>query len=278
MSTESRVERRAGAIRRTRTFAILTVLGVAALMVVLWMLKGERLDHQGCLSASGPSREVVVLVDTSDPLSDKHKAELRRILREMTSPVASGNHEALAVKEGERVTLYHLESTGGPERLVVQICHPGNPAERPWFEALIEGRVFADRRWQDFRKGLEDEVEKLFPGEEAAAQPASPILEALAVIAARHASSRRAEKDSKPTHLIIISDLLQNTGMLSHYMPYPNPEEIPRELRTDLSRVEVSLFRLERHKYESYQTPEHYYWWTDWVEAMGGKMLWQQAL
>ena len=66
--------------------------------------------------------------------------------------------------------------------------------------------------------------------------------------------------------------------MLSHYKSYPNPEEIPRELRTDLSRVLVSLFRLERHKYEVYQTPEHYYWWTDWVEAMGGKVVWQQAL
>ena len=67
------------------------VLGVAALMVVLWMTEGGKIStSRGALSASGPSREVVVLVDTSDPLSDKHKAELRRILREMTSPAASG--------------------------------------------------------------------------------------------------------------------------------------------------------------------------------------------
>ena len=277
MNRQSREERRAKAGSRARTFAIVAVLGVAVLMGVLWTQKGEDLDHQGCPKKSGPSREVVILLDTSDPLTDKHKAELIRILREMTSPAASGRHDALAVREGERVTLYRLEITPAPEE-IKQICHPGNPKERPWFKALTKGRLIADQRWRDFKKELIDEVEKLFPDEESEAQALSPILETIAVITPRHASSSRAEKGSKPAYLIIISDLLQNTEKLSHYRPYPGPEEIPRELRTDLSRVEVSLFRLERHKYEIYQTPEHYYWWTDWVEALEGKVVWQQAL
>lgn len=275
MNRESREERRAKTRRRAKTFAIIAILGGALLIGFLWMQQGEGLDHQGCPKKTGPSREVVVLLDTSDPLGDKHKAELRRILREMTSPAASGRHNALVVRKGERVTLYRLESTGAPERPIAQICHPGgNPEEEQRFKELTKGTVITEWRWEQFIRV----IEAMFPAEEREAQPSSPILETITVIAARHASSRRAEKDSKPTHLIIISDLLQNTGMLSHYTPYPNPEEIPRELKTDLSRVEVSLFRLERHKYESYQTPEHYYWWTDWVEAMGGKVLWQQAL
>ena len=277
MNRQSREEGRAKGRRRAKTSAIVVVLGVGALMAVLWMMKGEGLDSQGCPKKTGPRREVVVLLDTSDPLSDKHKAELERILREMTSPAASGRHGTLPLREGERVTLYLLQSNGAPERRH-QICHPGNPAERPWWEALFKGRVIADWRWKDFKKGLVDEVEGLFPMEEGVAQPTSPILEAIAVLTPRHASSPRAETDSKPTHLIVISDLLQNTRMLSHYKPYPPPQEIPRELRTDLSRVEVSLFRLERHKYEIYQTAEHYYWWTDWAEEMGGKVVWQQAL
>ncbi len=275
MNRQSREERRAKAGSRARTFAIVAVLGVAVLMGVLWTQKGEDLDHQGCPKKSGPSREVVVLLDTSDPLSDKHQAELRRILRELTSPAASGRHDGFAVREGERVTLYRLESTGVPERPIAQICHPGgNPEERQAIDEVTEGGVITQWRWEQFVKT----IEALFPAEESKAQPTSPILETIAVITPRHASSRRAEKGAKPTHLIVISDLLQNTEMLSHYKPYPSPQEIPRELRTDLSRVEVSLFRLEWHKYEKYQTPEHYYWWTDWVEAMGGKVVWQQAL
>ena len=275
MSRETREERRIKAGRRAKAFGIVAVLAVGGLMIALWTMKGEPLDHQGCPKKSGPGREVVVLLDTSDPLSAKHRAELRRILSEMTSPAASGRHGTLAVREGERVTLYILQSTGVPESPITQICHPGgNPEERGVIEGLTEGGVITEWRWEQFEK----KIEALFPAQDGEEQPASPILETIAVITPRHASSRRAENDAKPTHLIVISDLLQHTGMLSHYKPYPEPESLPRELATDLSRVEVSLFRLERQKYAKFQTPEHYYWWTDWVEAMGGRVAWQQAL
>ena len=275
MSRETREERRIKAGRRAKAFGIVAVLAIGGLMIALWMMEGEPLDRQGCPSESGPGREVVVLLDTSDPLSDKHRAELRRILSEMTSPAASGRHGTLAVREGERVTLYLLQSTGVPESPVAQTCHPGgNPEERRAIDVLTEGGVITKWRWAQFASA----ILTWFPAEDGEAQPASPILETIAVITPRHASSRRAEKDAKPMHLVVISDLLQHTGMLSHYGPYPEPKSLPRELVTDLSRVEVSLFRLERQKYAKFQTPEHYYWWTDWVEAMEGRVAWQQAL
>ena len=275
MTEVTREERRAKARRRAKGFGIGAILVVAALMGGLWMMKEESLDGQGCPRKSGPSREVVVLLDTSDPLSDKHRAELGRILREMTSPAASGRHGGLAVRQGERVTLYLLNSIGAPEAPIAQICNPGgSPEERQAIDALTEGGVITQWRWEQFVKT----IEALFPAAEGEAQPQSPILETIAVITPRHASSRRAEKDAKPAHLIVISDLLQHTGKLSHYRSYPAPESLGAELSTDLSRVEVSLFRLERQKYAKYQTPEHFYWWTDWVEAMGGRVAWQQAL
>ena len=66
-----------------------------------------------------------MLVDTSDPLTDKHKEELGRILREMTSPASTGRHDELAVRKGERVTLYGLEGAEIPRKPLAQICHPG---------------------------------------------------------------------------------------------------------------------------------------------------------
>ena len=72
-------------------------------MALLWIMRGE-VDAQGCPKDSGSSREVIVLLDTSDPLNDKHKAELGRVLREMTNPAVSGRHTTLAVREGERVS------------------------------------------------------------------------------------------------------------------------------------------------------------------------------
>ena len=277
MNRKTREQINTTSIRRARTFGVVAILFVVVVGVFLWKLKGEGLDSQGCPRESGPKREVVVLVDASDPLSDKHKSELGRILRELTESATSGRRDVVAMDEGERVTLYVLETTPVPKK-IKQICHPGNPAVRPWYAALIEGKLIADQRFRDFKRGLVDDVLRHFPDVETEARAESPILETIAVITARHAWSQRADTDARPTHLIVISDLLQNTAMLSHYRPYPKPNMIPRELGTDLSRVEVSLFRLERHKYEQFQTPEHFYWWTDWIENMEGKVVWQQPL
>ena len=140
MSAESRAHRSAAAIRRAKRWAMLAGLGLLALLGLFLMTKGETLDDQGCPSASGPSREVIVLLDTSDPLSHKHKAEVRRILREMTSPAASGRHDRLAMREGERVTFYRLEASEIPTG-IDPICHPGNPEDRSWIQGLSEGSL-----------------------------------------------------------------------------------------------------------------------------------------
>lgn len=271
-------------MRSSKSRCRVMILVFAVVSIVPLNLKGEGLDSKGCPREGGPSREVIVLIDVSDPLSDKHKSELERILAEMTNPAASGSHRSLPMRKGERVTVYLLKTTAAPKE-IIQICHPGQPKERPWYNALIQGRLIADKlklnaekQWKHFKTGLVDEVYKLLPDIEGEPQHKSPILETIAVVTARHASSRRAAAGAKPTHLIVISDLLQNTDMLSHYRAYPKPSGIPRELGSDLSRVHVSLFRLERHKYEQFQTPEHFYWWTDWVETMEGKVVWQQAL
>lgn len=250
-------------------FGISTVFAVGALMIGLWLQREEDLDDQLCPSESGPSREVIVLLDTSDPLTKKHQAEFRRILREMVSPALSGRHGGLAVRKGERVTLYVLNSSSEPVQPIDQICNPGNDSG-----SLTRGGMIIEWRYNQFVKVIEDQ----FPEGESDEQPESPILETMTEITARHAPSRRASDDTKPAHLIVISDLLQHTEILSHYESYPDPNSLPRELVTDLSRVEVSLFRLERHKYSIYQTQKHYYWWSDLVESMDGKIAWQQSL
>ena len=109
-------------MNRAKTFGIVTVGVVVALMAGLWWMRGEGVGPDGCPKKSGPSREIIVLLDTSDPLNDKHRADLDRILREMTDPEASGRHTALAVRAGERVSFYELSSTGPPESPLEQIC------------------------------------------------------------------------------------------------------------------------------------------------------------
>ena len=195
----------------------------------------------------------------------------------MLDPSRSSRHGKLAVREKERVTVYVLESSAMGIEPAEQICHPGDPADRSWVDGLMSGGVIARARWDRFRRELGGVVAELFPEDGQLSEKESPILETIAAITPRHAGSQRDDQSAR-THLVIVSDLLQHTGSLSHYETYPNPDRMPREMMTDLTWVEVSLFRLEREQYAPFQTPEHFYWWTDFVEAMKGIVVWQQPL
>lgn len=259
---------------------------MAALLGLLGVFLVERpaaLDENLCPVDSPPMRRTLLLLDTSDPLTPKHVAELRRLVSELqqrgSSPAAEGFH----VAPGEPLIVYEIALDLRDLEPVVKVCNPGvHPDDWDWWWELIRGRMFELHKWRRFK----EKVEELFPDEESAQEmPRSPILENIGVIVPRHAPSKRmlpAGKESH-THLIVFSDLLQHSDDLSHYGPYPeagNFLDTPRlrELKTDLTRVDVSLFRLERSKYARWQTTDHYYWWTELVGEFNGAVLWQESL
>ena len=186
------------------------------------------------------------------------------------------------VSPGEALIVYRLAADWGNLKPVMKVCNPGNrPDDWNWKKSLTQGKVFALRNWRRF----EDRIKKLYPDETGKAMPFSPILENLGVIVPRHAPSKRRlpAGDASSVHLILFSDLLQHSDLLSHYGHYPKAEDLLttprlRELATDLTRVKVTLFRLERSQYSHWQTKDHYYWWTHLVQAFKGEVRWQESL
>ena len=184
------------------------------------------------------------------------------------------------IAPGEALIVYELAQNLDEIEPVLTVCNPGgHPDDWSWRRDLTEGKAIALRRWQRFVAS----VEPLFAAsEENAAQPRSLIIEALGVIVPRHAPSRRTVAEpAGRVHLIVYSDLLQHSDALSHYGPYPPAEEIIaslRHLQTDLAGVEVSLYRLERARDARWQTRDHYYWWTELIEAFGGQVIWQESV
>ena len=235
------------------------------------------LDARLCPVEGGPMGTTVLLLDTTDPLSTKHRAELKRLGKELKGRDTSSD---MTIRQGEVLVAYVLDASATLEMPAVEVCNPGNnPDEWTLRKGLTQGKVFALSNWRQF----EERTEALFPAVGGAEQLQSPILENLAVLVPRHAPSQREmSKKTKRLHLIIFSDLLQHSPGLSHYGPYPDIESMmqqgKRELLTDLSGVDVSLFRLERDRYAKWQTVEHYYWWTHTVQKLGGRVLWQQSL
>ena len=241
----------------------------------------RRLDENLCPFREAPSRTTVLLLDTSDALSPAHEAVRDRLLREMYSLDSPGRTSDLYVGDGGRLVVYELAEDVGSLTTVEELCAPGqHPNEWPWWRELIEGRAIMLSRWQLAR----ERIEALFDKESSSPLSRSPIIESIGAIMPRYVQSERlADEETEPVHLILFSDLLQNSDSLSHYGPYPDAGAIKtttgtRHLATNLAGVEVSIYRLERARDARWQTVDHYYWWTMLIQEFGGQVIYQESI
>lgn len=230
-------------------------------------------DDRLCPKDTGPVGATVLLLDTSDPLTPKHRAELERLANQ----IASEHVGRMGIAPGELLAVYELTQDPGAPKELIQVCRPiKNPKDRTWRDDIHQGRRFAERDWNHFEEALAN----AFPEREGESQPTSPLLETITVLAARHMPGKRGDEGFK-VHLVVFSDLLQHTPRFSHYGPYPDAKEMrhdARDLLTDLTGTRVSLFRLERPKYAKWQTEHHYYWWTELIQEQGGQIEWQDSI
>ena len=273
-----RVARRRAEARAHRREIMLPLgLGVLLLVgvVVFYQLgtKVPETDDRLCPRETGPVGATVLLLDTSDPLTPKHRAELERLAGQIASEHAS----PMGIAPGELLAVYELTQDPGDPAQLIEVCRPFTvPKDRTWRDDIHRGRKFDERDWERFEKALADG----FPARESEPSPTSPLLETIAVLAARHLPGKRGDEGFK-VHLVVFSDLLQHSPRFSHYGPYPDAKDMrarARELLTDLTGAHVSLFRLERQKYAKWQTERHYYWWTELVQEQGGWIEWQESI
>ena len=238
------------------------------------------LDDRLCPEKDGPRGATVLLLDTSDPLTPKHREELKRLAIYISSEIAdkdgSNNSNSLGIEPGELLAVYELSQNPGSPVELIQVCRPlKSPDNRTWRDDIRRGRRLSDREWESF----EQELENMFPESDGKPQPSSPILETITILSARHAPGKRGNSQFE-THLIIFSDLMQHSSRLSHYKTYPEAKamrKVAPDLLTDLIGVSVSLFRLERPEYSKFQDEDHYYWWTELVIEQGGKVVNQDS-
>ena len=256
--------------------------GATLLALGLTVAGCERLDENLCPRDRTPGRTTILVLDTSDPLTTKHRAELKRLVEELQAPDAEAE---LRVAPGEALVAYELAENLDALEPVLKVCNPGQrPDEWGWQQELTQGKQVAWRRWRRFQ----DIVERLFDeAHDETSRSRSPIIEMLGVIVPRHAPSRRlgAGSGGSRTHVILFSDLLQHSAALSHYGSYPPAADVLdtnglRALRTDLAGVDVSLYRLERSRARDarWQTRDHYYWWTELIRSFGGRVVWQEPI
>jgi len=235
----------------------------------------EELNLRTLCPVGGSDGQAVLLIDTTDPLTPVAQERLKELLQGLGD--SENKHH---LQPGHELIVYYLPAQLADLRKPkLRVCNPGNPEDRTVADNLTSGVVEARRRWRAFQLRLRSALPRRDQQTESAQ---SPLLESLAVVAARHIPSLGVGQ-RKPTRLFLFSDMLQNSGRLSHYKSLPNMAQFKSmvghsEMDSDLTGVEVHLFYVRRAGLEHLQTPKHYYWWTNAIESFGGRVMEQVPL
>ena len=199
-------------------------------------------DDANC-SASGPTRLVSILIDTTDPLTPLARAQLADRLREKADTVAAGEHLEIATfdAEGSNTLFAGCRADGaaftfGP-RLAAALtaalgAMPGRSAER------------------------------------------SPIMAALQRWAIEHGALARRQT---PRELVLVSDMFERTDLYSHYwegLSYRaySESEAAERYAADLGGAKVHVFYLPNAETRS-RTRAHIAFWDRWITRNRGRLV-----
>ncbi len=243
------------------------VVALSALAMAGIGLAGLRADRAGqdaqTMCAGHQPREIVALLfDSSDPLNDLQRIKTRQILDETLS----------AVPKGARVDVYMATAEAGQlARPLFSRCNPASPdGSAGWSEN--PGRM------QDLRRSqfLEPLQQALATALRANPRKTSPILETIAAASVQSFDRARPGDTTPSTHytMVIVSDFLQNSAVLSHYRHYPSIEEfatksgwvstLPR-----LEQVYIKMIYINRANSLKRQNKAHRNWWCEYFRARG---------
>lgn len=210
-----------------------------------------------CPTKTAPSRLTVILLDVSDQFSEPQRLQVR-------------NHLARIIRNDiprfGLVVLYAVDRIG--RRLtepIFYLCNPGTGAD---LNSLYQNPDHARKKWQGFAAKLDSEINRQMSLPSAGN---SPIFEAIQATALH--TFGKPEYDKVPKHLVIISDLIQNTAALSMYNGLPSFDSFKSspyfaQVRTDLRDVSVTVYYLVRGTVAT-QGRGHINFWEAYFHSQG---------
>ena len=217
---------------------------IAAVVIILvgffvWGQRGGRtFDSANCPEDEEYAVQVAVVLDPSDTLSAVQEISARDrlmgIIEDTVTVPTTGELRLFTVRQAGR----------GDTTAVFRVCKPTHPDR----VGTVTGnrRIATERFEREFVNPLRDTLSMLL---NHSAQLVSPIAEAVQVAVVNAFRPRDA---TMPRHLVIVSDMLQNSGIESFYDDGPidfrdlarNPDY--GTLRVDLSGVTVTVLQLAR--------------------------------
>lgn len=232
-----------------------TMAGFAGLAV--WYLSAPRkptLDRVSLCPTTGPEGVHIVLVDTTDDLSETTKREVLQLL----------DDQIMSLPAYYKLDIRVLDIPANRSRSLFSKCNPGDGTG---LSEWTDNPRIARLRWiESFRMPAKEAMSGSFKPERA---DNTPLMGAIQDIAIDQFSS--AAVRSKPKALMIISDMLEHT---SDYSQYPKAGSLSydrykgslayRKYSTDLHRTAVAVGYVQRPRIKL-DTAHHVEFWREWI-------------
>lgn len=260
--SRTRVDEAARSKRLRATIGIAVIVlcvGAAGAWFVGVRNSRQALDSHLC--PPKPASFLALLVDVTDPMTLPQRQDLRNKLEELKGTIPLYG----------RVAIFKVDAAR--ERLlapVLELCNPGKGSD---YSSWTADRKKMQERWDNgFDQPLTSAFESLTV---ASAAEQSPILQSMQSVALTELPTSKT--DGADRHLVVISDLLQNTPGLSFYGRIPTAQEVTQSPtfatgRTDLRGVKVDLWMLERPDFSSTQPRALAELWAELVSTQNGTL------
>ncbi len=224
----------------------------------------EKLNPRTLCPLSGSIGQTILLIDTTDPLTLVAQERLKQLLKGLGDP--ENDHY---LQPAHELIVYRLASRIADMKRPLRVCNPGHPED---INILFESKADALRKWRSFelmRRRSLPRTDEQVKGEQ------SPLLESISWVTAKHIPNFGVGETHRPTRLILFSDMLQNSDLLSHYRYLPTMKAFKAlvgypAMSSNLNGAKVWLFYVRRTGLEHVQTAKHHYWWTRVIKDFGG--------
>ena len=261
--------------RRRRTsgtggqIAAIVILAIVLIVVLagigwFWLRATDafvEIDEASLCPTDGITAQTIVLLDTTDELSQVTQAEVLNRLNDLTDSLPRGGLLNIRV----------LNEDPDKTKSVLTLCNPGAGDD---IDPMIGNPDLAKRRWNERFAGpaaiaLADSVS-------GGAQNFSPILAALQQIAAERLSSKHQQ--SIPTRIVVVSDMLEHTGYYSHFRDgrgtstfIDTYKEIAgQRYLTDLHGADIDFWMVMRDR-PDIDVTELAEFWLQWADISHGR-------
>lgn len=244
------------------------LVGAGLVSASLYLSKNRpQLDQATMCPVDGPRGLIVLLVDTTDPLSPVQQADLKNHLQKTK----------VSVPEYAAVDVYTVGPStdhGLLKSLGERICNPGDGRNASTFTS--NPRLMKEK-WEDrFSRPLDEVFGRMLNSPEADRSPIFESIQSVAVTAFGVLPER-----TKLRKLIIVSDMLHNTEEYSQYHGIGSfaafrSSPYYRRVRADLRGVDVELYYLRRNN--GPQGKQHIEFWQQYFEDSGATLVHVLAL